>query len=176
MARNHMMGNADTQILSTNLYYSTPRAWTPVPPAEWCPRLCWGCLFLDLHRKIHHLTCWFSKHLVCMSFLSQQHHTEYLSDEFFLFGRLWHAADLLVKLSEGWFSVILSIRCDCCYGGRRGGHCHCSHRALFGPRTESQVILKKCQNKPNNIQKSVFIEQNQSNSFWEITAKIYLLL
>ena len=78
----------------------------------------------------------------------------YLSDKFLLLGRFRHVVDLLVQLFEGRFGVTLSVRwldgagaavltCDCFHRGWRGGGSYRTHRAVFGPRAEGQVILEK---------------------------------
>lgn len=72
----------------------------------------------------------------------------YLSDELFLFCRLWHIVHLLVQLSEGCFSITLSLRWPdgaCSHGGRMEGSCFHTHGLIFihifGTRTKCQVIL-----------------------------------
>lgn len=72
----------------------------------------------------------------------------YLSDELLLFGRLWHTVHLLVQLSEGCFSITLSLRWPDGTSSHWGrGKTSCFHRHgiifshMFGTRTKCQVIL-----------------------------------
>lgn len=79
-------------------------------PAERCPGV--RCrrqqgLFFKLHankKQVHEL----SEQFIC-----RLHHrytdSSYLSDQFLFLGRLWHVVDLLEQLSEGRFSITLSI-------------------------------------------------------------------
>lgn len=60
------------------------------------------------HRNTTHLHAGFT----CLYVLSPQGvyaDQLYLSDELLLFGRLGHVGDMLVQLSEGRFSVTLSL-------------------------------------------------------------------
>ena len=110
-------------------------------------------VFQTARKNIIHVgggsVCSFSSQWVCW-------HVPYLSDEFLLFGRFRHAADLLVQLFEGRCSITLSFRwpdsggaadfsSNCSHGGRRGGSCHRRRGLIFSPGTvpECQAILER---------------------------------
>ncbi len=137
------------KLRSTNLDNTTKRPLTPVLPAEWWRRVSWRCLqslLLKLHTKIQHMLVhhWVARDLFICRF-SLPADMLYLSDEFLLFGRFRHVGDLLVKFSEGRFSITLSL---VWLDGTGAGYfiSAWSHRGrrwgISSPRTERQVILE----------------------------------
>lgn len=126
-------------------------------PAERCPGV--RCrrqqgLFFKLHinkEQVYELSC---ERFTCLLH-NRYTDSSYLSDQFLFLGRLWHAVDLLEQLSEGRFSITLSINwaagdamlpSGCLYGGRGGGRWYRRQGSNFLPRAECQIILERLNN------------------------------
>lgn len=80
-------------------------------PAERCPGV--RCrrqqgLFFKLHTNKEHMYELSGEQFICLLH-NRYTDSSYLSDQFLFLGRLWHVVDLLEQLSEGRFSITLSI-------------------------------------------------------------------
>lgn len=138
----------------TNLDNSTKRAGSLVSPERWLT-FCWWShsrLLLKLHKSESYCQDFYKNLLYFIYLFRVIRNDSHLSDKLLLLGRLRHAADLLVQLSEGSLSVTQALwwLFRVCSHWRRWVN-NCSPRPKFRTRTQRQIILKRTRNGGKNI-------------------------